>query len=373
MNADQTNVLQSVPVEQIFLKWNLNQTRSLLWKTPWSEFDSYSSVWRFIALTPPSVIVPTGSAERRRGLHRVYSSSEQSPEPGPSHSRSHRQRLHEEEGESECGGGPHQTWNQTERSERTRPLSVGAVVTWFLWSRPPGCSQVKETLIVLSFMSLCSGERSSHLLQWNNNTSHFWGGQDATQTHQQDFEHDHQPRGETKNHRRHLCQSQYRFLFFLICIVFLFWFMSSVNFSVFRLLLNCCKCWTALFLRWPTKWSERWTLIQTRSFWPREPWGLTSSRAPLIWPVAKQRSSKHTTMTPSWSANFEMRYWPANLLQLDSFFIYTDRFLTGLRCIVTSLMLTKTVKLRPESVCVNAASLIPHTLFCRRIQTCVLM
>lgn len=38
-----------------------------------------------------------------------------------------------------------------------------------------------------------------------------------------------------------------------------------------------------------------------------------------------------------------------------------------------SLMLTKTVKLRPESVCVNAASLISHTLFCRRIQTCVLM
>lgn len=241
MNADQTNVLQSVPVEQIFLKWNLNQTRSLLWKTPWSEFDSYSSVWRFIALTPPSVIVPTGSAERRRGLHRVYSSSEQSPEPGPSHSRSHRQRLHEEEGESECGGGPHQTWNQTERSERTRPLSVGAVVTWFLWSRPPGCSQVKETLIVLSFMSLCSGERSSHLLQWNNNTSHFWGGQDATQTHQQDFEHDHQPRGETKNHRRHLCQSQYRFLSFLICILYFYFGSCRVSTSP-----SSGRCWTAV-------------------------------------------------------------------------------------------------------------------------------
>lgn len=61
-------------------------------------------------------------------------------------------------------------------------------------------------------VALCSGKRSSHLLQRNDNPSYLWGGQDATKTHQQDFEYDYQPWGEKEDHWRYICQSGYQVL-----------------------------------------------------------------------------------------------------------------------------------------------------------------
>lgn len=60
-------------------------------------------------------MISSGATERWSGLYSVHSSPQQSPEPGPGDSGSHRQRLHEEEGESECGGGSHQAGHQTQR------------------------------------------------------------------------------------------------------------------------------------------------------------------------------------------------------------------------------------------------------------------
>lgn len=62
-----------------------------------------------------SVASPSGAAERRRGLHGVHGPPQQGPEPGAGDRRAHRQRLHEEEGEPECGGGAHQAGHQTQR------------------------------------------------------------------------------------------------------------------------------------------------------------------------------------------------------------------------------------------------------------------
>lgn len=70
-------------------------------------------------------------------------------------------------------------------------------------------------------------------------------------------------------------------------------------------LIYCESRWT--LPRWQMKWLERWIWNQRRSSWPRVPCGLISLRAPLILPAAKQTSSKHTTTTPSSSANSETR------------------------------------------------------------------
>lgn len=56
-----------------------------------------------------------GAAEWWGGFDGVHSPSQQSSEPGPGDCSSHRQRFHEEERESECGGGAHQAGHQTQR------------------------------------------------------------------------------------------------------------------------------------------------------------------------------------------------------------------------------------------------------------------
>lgn len=69
-----------------------------------------------------------------------------------------------------------------------------------------------------------------------------------------------------------------------------------------------CLVWIVLLHRWQMKWSERWIWNQRRFSWLRVPCGQISLRVPLILPVGRQMSSKHTTMTLSSSANSEMRY-----------------------------------------------------------------
>lgn len=63
------------------------------------------------------LLFPKGAAKWWGGFNCVHSSAEQSSEPGPGDSSSHRQWLHEEKGESECGGGPHQAGHQSQRYE----------------------------------------------------------------------------------------------------------------------------------------------------------------------------------------------------------------------------------------------------------------
>lgn len=60
-------------------------------------------------------MVLAGATERWSRLNSLHSAPEQSSEPGSGDSSSHRQRLHEEERKSECGGGPDQAGNQAQR------------------------------------------------------------------------------------------------------------------------------------------------------------------------------------------------------------------------------------------------------------------
>lgn len=83
---------------------------------------------------------------------------------------------------------------------------------------------------------------------------------------------------------------------------------------LFNSLVNCC-IWLVLPHRWQMKWSGKWIWSQKRFSWPRVLCGPISLRVPLILPVARQRLSKHTTMTLSSSANSEMRYFTRTHMQ----------------------------------------------------------